>query len=108
MARPTARRRPASPPVVADLDTELGRFAKLGVEDLRALWRERREQEPPEALSKGLIARALAYWLQEECLRRARVPSSKAHRLAFGEGRRAHAAREGRLCHRPRISGQAS
>jgi hypothetical protein len=37
MARPTARRRPASPPVVADLDAELDRFAKLGVEDLRAL-----------------------------------------------------------------------
>jgi hypothetical protein len=62
----TARRQPALPPVVADLDAELNRFAKLGVEELRALWRERRGQEPPEALSKDLIARALAHWLQEE------------------------------------------
>src|ERR1700730_18390810 len=59
---------PALPPVVADLDAELNRFAELGVEELRALWRERRGQEPPEALSKDLIARALAHWLQEERL----------------------------------------
>ena len=50
----TARWQPALPPVVADLDAELNRFAKLGVEELRALWRERRGQEPPEALSKDL------------------------------------------------------
>jgi Protein of unknown function (DUF2924) len=71
MARSTARRQPAFPQAVAvlvDLDAELERIAKLGVEGLRALWRERRGQEPPEALSKDLIARALAHWLQEERL----------------------------------------
>jgi Protein of unknown function (DUF2924) len=67
-ARSTARWQPALPPAVADLDVELDRIAKLGVEDLRAVWRERRGQEPPEALSKDLIARALAHWLQEKCL----------------------------------------
>jgi hypothetical protein len=41
---------------------------RSGVEELRALWRERRGRQPPEALSKDLIARALAHWLQEECL----------------------------------------
>jgi hypothetical protein len=66
-ARSTARWQPALPPAVADLDAELDRIAKLGVEDLRAVWRERRGQEPPEALSKDLIARALADWLQEKC-----------------------------------------
>ena len=65
MARSPDRRRPAFPPIVADLDAELDRLAKLGIEDLRALWRERRGQEPPEALSKDLIARVLAHWLQE-------------------------------------------
>jgi len=65
MARSTARWQPALPPVVTDLDAELDRIAKLGVEDLRALWRERRGQEPPEAVSKDLTARALAHWLQE-------------------------------------------
>ena len=109
MARSTARWQPALPPVVTDLDAELDRIAKLSVEDLRALWRERRRQEPPEAVSKDLTARALAYWLQEEHLGGLASPSSKAPRLALGEGRRrAHAAREGRLCHRPRVSGQAS
>jgi hypothetical protein len=56
------------PPVVADLDAELDRISKLGVEELRALWRERRGQAPPEALSKDLIARVLAHWVQEERL----------------------------------------
>ena len=68
IARSTARWQPALRPAVADLDPELDRIAKLGVEDLRAVWRERRGQEPPEALSKDLIARALAHWLQEKCL----------------------------------------
>jgi len=68
MARSTARWQPALPPVVTDLDAELDCIAKLGVEDLRALWRERRGQEPPEAVSKDLTARALAHWLQEEHL----------------------------------------
>jgi Protein of unknown function (DUF2924) len=40
----------------------------VGIADLRALWHERRGQAPPEALSKDLIARALAHWLQEERL----------------------------------------
>jgi len=39
------------PPVVADLDAELDRFAKLGVDELRTLWREQQGQEPPAALS---------------------------------------------------------
>ena len=68
MARSTARWQPALPSVVADLDTELDRFAKLGVDELRTLWREQQGQEPPAALSKDLIARALAHWLQEERL----------------------------------------
>jgi hypothetical protein len=46
------------------------RISKLGVEELRALWRERRGQAPPEALSKDLIARVLAHWVQEERLGR--------------------------------------
>jgi Protein of unknown function (DUF2924) len=68
MARSTTRRQPAIPPAVADFDAELERITTLGVEDLRALWRERQGQAPPEALSKDLIARALAHFLQEERL----------------------------------------
>jgi hypothetical protein len=58
MARSTARWQSALPSAAADLDAELDRFANLGIADLRALWREKRGQEPPEALSKDLIARS--------------------------------------------------
>jgi hypothetical protein len=68
MTRSTTRRQPAFPSAVADLDAELERIATLGVDDLRALWRERRGQAPPEGLTKDLIARVLAHWLQEEHL----------------------------------------
>ena len=52
----------------ADLNLELGRIAAMTIDELRELWRERRGQNPPEALSKDLIARALAHWRQEELL----------------------------------------
>lgn len=68
MVRSPARWQPGFPSIVADLDAELDHLAKLGIKELRALWRERRRQEPPEALSKDLMARALAHFLQEECL----------------------------------------
>ena len=45
-------------PAVADLDAELGRIAAMTIDELRSLWRETRGREPPEALTKDLIARA--------------------------------------------------
>ena len=50
----------------ADLDAELDRIAGLNVEGLRALWRQQHGREPPAAISKDLLARALAYRLQEQ------------------------------------------
>src|SRR5271170_2366356 len=52
----------------ADLSAELECIAAMTIDELRELWRERRGQNPPEALSKDLIARALAHWRQEELL----------------------------------------
>jgi hypothetical protein len=52
----------------ADLDAALARIAVMNIEALRALWRERMGQGPQESFSKDLIARALAYQLQEEHL----------------------------------------
>ena len=63
-----SRRRPARLPAAADLDAELGRIAAMNIDELRALWREMRGFEPPEALTKDLIARALAHFLQDERL----------------------------------------
>jgi Protein of unknown function (DUF2924) len=107
MARSTARWQAALPPIATDLDAELDRLAKLGVEELRAMWRERRGQAPPEALSKDLIARALAYWLQEEYLGGLASPLRKIL-ASLSEGHGAHATFKGWVRHRPGISGPAS
>ena len=40
----------------------------MNIDQLRAMWRERRGEDAPTALSKDLIARAIAYWAQEERL----------------------------------------
>ena len=42
----------------------------MNIDQLRTVWRERRGEEAPTALSKDLIARALAYLTQEERLGR--------------------------------------
>ena len=59
---------PAKTPAAIDLDAGLAGVAVMNVEQLRELWRQKRGQEPPAAFSKDLMARALAYWLQEEAL----------------------------------------
>ena len=59
-------RRPQS--AVETLDAEIDRIASLNIDELRALWRETMGRPAPEALSKDLIARALAYRLQEQSL----------------------------------------
>jgi hypothetical protein len=60
--------RRTSSSAVGDLDAELARLATLNVEELRALWRDHTGRRAPDALSKDLIARALANGLQEERL----------------------------------------
>ena len=55
-------------PAAIDRDAALAGITAMNVEQLRDLWRQKRGQEPPAAFSKDLIARALAYWLQEEVL----------------------------------------
>ncbi len=60
--------RPAKTPAVVDVDAALAGMAAMTIDELRGLWRERRGEEPPPAFSKDLIARVLAYWLQEESL----------------------------------------
>ena len=51
-----------------DLEAELARIAAMNINELRALWREREGREAPRGFSKDLIARALAYAIQEEQL----------------------------------------
>ncbi|MBA4192680.1 MAG: hypothetical protein C0467_32335 [Planctomycetaceae bacterium] len=68
MTRSPSRRRPAGLPDAIDLDAELARITAMNIEELREMWREKRKREPPAALTKDLMARTLAHWLQEERL----------------------------------------
>jgi hypothetical protein len=60
--------RPISQSAVEDLNVEINRIAALNIVELRTLWRETMGRPAPDALSKDLIARALAYRLQEQRL----------------------------------------
>jgi hypothetical protein len=61
-------KRPAKAPAAIDLDAELERIAAMNIKELRSLWREREGREAPSGFSKDLLARALAYAIQEEQL----------------------------------------
>jgi hypothetical protein len=62
------RKQPAKAPAAIDLEAELERIAAMNINELRSLWREREGREPPSGFSRDLIARALAYAIQEEQL----------------------------------------
>jgi len=64
---PVKRHPPASGDA-ADLEAELARIAAMKLAELRDLWQRRRGGDPPVALSRDMLARALGYWLQEERL----------------------------------------
>jgi Protein of unknown function (DUF2924) len=68
MTRPTSRKQLALAPAALSVEAELDRIAAMNKDELRSLWRQTKGQEPPQAFSKDLIARALAHWLQEERL----------------------------------------
>jgi hypothetical protein len=50
------------------LEAELDRIAALGLDEMRALWREMTQQNAPKALSRDLLARMIAYRIQEQRL----------------------------------------
>ncbi|MEA3186621.1 MAG: site-specific recombinase [Chthoniobacter sp.] len=62
------RKQPAKAPAASDLEAELARIAGMNINELRSLWREREGREAPKSFSKDLLARALAYAIQEEQL----------------------------------------
>jgi hypothetical protein len=63
-----SERRPMSQSGAENLSAEIDSIAALNIDELRALWRETMGRPAPNALSKDLIARALAYRLQEQSL----------------------------------------
>jgi Protein of unknown function (DUF2924) len=53
-------------PAAQALEAELARIAALGLDEVRALWREMTQQNAPKALSRDLLARMIAYRVQEQ------------------------------------------
>jgi hypothetical protein len=63
-----SNKRPAKKPAAINLEAELARIAAMNIGELRSLWREREGRDAPKGFSKDLVARALAYAVQEEQL----------------------------------------
>src|SRR5881227_1623468 len=63
-----SKKQPAKKPAVIELEAELVRIAVMNKNELRSLWREREGREAPGGFSRDLLARALAYAIQEEQL----------------------------------------
>lgn len=63
-----SKKRPVKTAAATDLEAELARIAAMKINELRSFWREREGREAPKGFSKDLIARALAYAIQEEQL----------------------------------------
>src|SRR5215471_13759449 len=53
---------------IGDLEAEVERVRTLGKAELRTLWRSTFGTAPPPALSKDLLARKIAWHLQEKAL----------------------------------------
>ena len=66
MAKPRSSRQET--PADADLNAELDRVSALSIIALRAFWHQQNDSEPPVALSKDMLARELAYRIQEQKL----------------------------------------
>jgi Protein of unknown function (DUF2924) len=68
MRKARGKPRPAGTLAVEVVETELARVGGLGLNELRELWRAMTQQNAPKALSRDLIARMLAYRIQEQAL----------------------------------------
>ena len=68
MVRVSHFMQPADKPTAIDLHLLLAQIAAMNIEDLRARWNQIRGKPAPPALSRDLMARALAYLLQEQHL----------------------------------------
>jgi hypothetical protein len=62
------RWQPVETPAAERLEAELDRIAALGLDEVRALWRELTQQNAPKALSGDLLARMIAHRIQEQRL----------------------------------------
>jgi hypothetical protein len=78
---------PVETPAAAPLEAELDRIQALSLDELRVVWRAMTQRNAPRALSRDLLARMLAYRIQEKALGKLRYDTRKLlDRLARGEG----------------------
>ncbi len=64
---PRAMRAPRSASLPAEsVEERIARIGAMNIGELRQLWKVSYGSEPPESFSKDLLARAIAYRLQEE------------------------------------------
>jgi hypothetical protein len=70
----------------AAMEAELARIGGLCLDELRALWRAMTQQNAPKALTRDLVARLIAYRIQEQALGKlSRETGKLLDRLAQGE-----------------------
>jgi hypothetical protein len=80
-------RQPVTTPAAQTLEAELDRIAALGLDEARTLWREMTQQNVAKALSRDLLARVIAYRVQEQRLGKlSRAMRKLLDRLAKGGG----------------------
>ena len=72
------------PAAMATLDAQMRFLGEASVLQLRELWRERHGVDAPKGFSKDLLARALAYQIQEEIL----GSLERAYERRLDEGKR--------------------
>jgi Protein of unknown function (DUF2924) len=81
-----ARKQPAGTLSAAAMEAELDRIRVLSLDEVRVLWRKMTQQNAPKVLSRDLIARMLAYRIQEQALGKLSHETRKLiDRLARGE-----------------------
>jgi hypothetical protein len=77
--------RPAGTPSADSIEAELARICALSLDELRAYWRETTKQNAPKVLSRDLLARMIAYGIQEKAFGGlSRETRKLLHRLARG------------------------
>jgi len=80
-------RRPAETPAAATLEAELERVAALGLHDPHSLWLTITQKNAPRGFSRDLLARMIAYRIQEQQLGKpGREMRHRLDRLAKGDG----------------------
>lgn len=84
VAQPVWKQPGLDPAAMNSLDAQMRFLEEASVHQLSALWRERHGVDAPKGFSKDLLARALAYQIQEEIL----GSLERAYERRLDEGKR--------------------